>query len=519
VHLLADLPEQVATLHGRASVWFERHGSLNDAIHHAIAAQDFVRAASLIEHAIPEMRRSRQESTLLGWLQALPNELARARPVLSAHYAWVLLAQGKIDGVETWLLDAERSLDRLARGNERPEDSTSEIISAEEEELRRLPGSIAIYRAGRSLASGDIHATVGYAQQALKLAAEEDHLERGAAAALLALVAWANGDLKGASRFYPESIQRLQQAGHITDAIGCTLSLADIGIAQGRLREAMRTYKQGLQLAMAHGGLVLRGAADMYVGMSELYREQNDLEAATQHLLTSREFGEFTGLPQNRYRWRVAMARIREAQGESDSVIELLREAEHLFMSDFSPDVRPVRALLIRAHLVQGRLDEGLAWVHARGLSYGDTLCYLHEFEHITWARVLLAQYRQAQVDRTLWEATELLQRFLEAAEGAGRIGSALEILVLLALAFQMQGDRSAALDSLQRALLLAEPDGYVHLFLDEGASMAQLLREAMTRGIMPNYAGRLLQALNRIHGGIYMVQCGADVVFTLEAV
>ena len=122
VHLLADLPDQVATFHGRASVWFEQHGSSNDAIRHAIAAQDYVRAASLIEHAIPEMRRSRQESTLLGWLQALPSELVRGRPVLSVHYAWVLLAQGEVHGVETRLLDAERSLERLAKGTERPED-------------------------------------------------------------------------------------------------------------------------------------------------------------------------------------------------------------------------------------------------------------------------------------------------------------------------------------------------------------------------------------------------------------
>ncbi len=229
-----------------------------------------------------------------------------------------------MDGVETRLLDAEQALDRRAKENRRPQDQMGEIVAAEEQETRRLPSSIAIYRAGHSLASGDVHATITYAQQALELACEEDYLQRGAAAALLALVAWSNGDLKEAIRFYPESIERLQRAGHITDAIGCTLSLADIRITQGHLREAMSIYKQGLQLAMAHSGLVLRGAADMHVGMSELYREQNDLEAATQHLLRSREFGEFTGLPQNRYRWRVAMARIQEAQGEFDSALELL---------------------------------------------------------------------------------------------------------------------------------------------------------------------------------------------------
>ena len=87
----------------------------------------------------------------------------------------------------------------------------------------------------------------------------------------------------------------VQKAGHISDAIGCAIALADIRIAQGRLREAMRTYERGLQLATEQGAPVLRGTADMYVGMSELHREHNDLHAATQHLLRSKELGEHTG--------------------------------------------------------------------------------------------------------------------------------------------------------------------------------------------------------------------------------
>src|SRR5947208_14416026 len=141
---------------------------------------------------------------------------------------------------------------------------------------------------------------------------------------------------------------RVQRAGHISDAIGCSIALADIRMAQGRLREGMRTYERGLQLATEQGEPVLRGTADMYVGMSELHREQNDLHAATQHLLRSKELGEHTGFPQNRYRWRVAMARIREAQGDLDGALDLLDAAEHLYMSDFAPNVRPITALKTR---------------------------------------------------------------------------------------------------------------------------------------------------------------------------
>jgi hypothetical protein len=129
----------------------------------------------------------------------------------------------------------------------------------------------------------------------------------------------------------------LRRAGHIADTFGCAIALADIRRTQGRLGEAMRTYEQALQRASQPGGPVLRGTADMYVGMSELHRERDDLPAATQQLLRSQELGEHTGLPQNRYRWRVAMARIREAEGDLGGALDLLNEAERLYVGDFFP--------------------------------------------------------------------------------------------------------------------------------------------------------------------------------------
>ena len=148
----------------------------------------------------------------------------------------------------------------------------------------------------------------------------------------------------------------LRRAGHVADTFGCAIALADIRITQGRLGEAMRTYEQALQLAAEQGGSVLRGTADMYVGMSEIACERDDLHAATQHLLRSQELGEHTGLPQNPYRWRVAMARVREAEGDLGGALDLLNEAERLYVSDFFPNVRPVPALRARVWIAQGRL-------------------------------------------------------------------------------------------------------------------------------------------------------------------
>ena len=490
MHLMTEQPEQVPVLHRRASAWYEQNGSVAEAIRHALAGGDFERAAGLIELAAPAMHRIRQEATVLGWMKALPEELFRARPVLSILYVGAIMSNGEIEGVESRLQDAERWLDRIDEARARP----AEMIVVNEQEFRRLPGSIAIYRAGQSLARGHLPNAMTFARRVLDLAPEEDHLGRGAAAALLGLAFWTSGDLEAAHRTFAEGMAQLQMAGNISDAVGGVLALADIRITQGRLHDAMRTYERALQLARENGTPALRGTADMYVGMSELEREHHDLQSATQLLLRSQEQGEHTGFPQHPYRWRVAMARIREAQGDLDGALALLDEAEPLYVSDFFPNVRPVAALKARAWVAQGRWSEALGWAREQGLSAADDLSYLREFEHITLARIRLAQYRSDHAENPLGEAIGLLARLLKAAEAGGRMGSAIEILVLQALAYQARGDLSAALPPLERALTLAEPEGYVRIFLDEGSPMAGLLREAAAQRILPYYTGRLLE-------------------------
>jgi LuxR family transcriptional regulator, maltose regulon positive regulatory protein len=363
------------------------------------------------------------------------------------------------------------------------------------DKFRLLPASIAVYRAAHAQTLGDVPNTVKYARRVLDLLPEQEILGRGAAVALLGLTSWVSGDLEAAHRAFADGLASVQMAGNISDAINGTIALADIRIAQGRLREAMRTYERALQETMAQGEPILRGTADLYVGMSELHREQNELHAATQHLLKSKDLGERTGLPQNRSRWCVALARIREAQGDLDGALDLLHEAERPYMRDFFPNVRPVAALVTRVWVAQGRLGEALGWAREQGLEVSDDLSYLREFEHITLAWVLLARSKNDRADRSMLEAMGLLERLLQAAEEGERTGSVLEILVLQALAHQMQGDMPAALMPLQQALTLAEPEGYVRLFVDEGPPMTVLLEEAAKHGIAPNYVRQLLTA------------------------
>jgi LuxR family maltose regulon positive regulatory protein len=287
----------------------------------------------------------------------------------------------------------------------------------------------------------------------------------------------------------------MQKAEQASTVIGCAIVQADIRIAQGRLRDAMRTYERGLQLATEHGAPALRGAADMHVGMSELHRERNDLEAASQHLLMSRELGVESGLSQNPYRSRVTAARIRQAQGDLDGALELLEEAERLYASDFSPDVRPVAAVRARVWIARGNLSAAWGWAREHGVAAADELTYVHEFEHATLARLLLAQGTRDRADDGIAATIELTERLLAAAEDGGRSGSAIDILVVQALARHARGDAAGALASLRRAVALAEPEGYVRVFIDEGPPMLALLKLAAKERKAPSYVRRLLAA------------------------
>jgi LuxR family maltose regulon positive regulatory protein len=494
--LLDEQPGQVPGLHRRASAWYQQNGEQSVAIGHALAARDFGQAADLIERALPAMRKTRQEAMVQSWLKVLPDEVIRVRPMLSFAVAGALLNTGELEGVEVRLRDAERWLGEAAvTGNGSPA-RPAEMVVADEDEFRRLPGAIELYRSALALARGDLAATVRYARRTLDRALADDHGVRAGASGFLGLAFWTSGELEAGHSAWAECAAGLRRSGQIADIFGCAIGMADIRLVQGRLGEAMRTYEQALR-ASEQDGPVLRGTADMYVGMSEVHRERDDLPAATRQLLRSQELGEHIGLPQNRYRWRVAMALIRQSQGDLDGAVDLLDEAERVYVGDFFPNARPVPALRARAWIAQGRLGEALGWAREQGLSADDDLSYLREFEHITLARVLLARYSDERAEHFADEATRLLERLLRAAEAGERTGRVIEILVLRALAHQVRSDIPAALAGLERALTLAEPQGYVRVFIDEGPPMASLLGAAAKQGATRNYVRRLLAAVS----------------------
>jgi LuxR family maltose regulon positive regulatory protein len=484
--LLDEDPELVAALHRRACDWYADHDDAATAISHALAGNDVDRAAQLIEMSAPSARRHRQESTLRSWLESLPDAVFADRPVLAITLVGARMATGDTTGVEALLEGIESSLEQTTRSP----------VYFDDEQFHGLAAQVQIYRAALALLVGDLDATISHATNALALIEPVDHLRRGSATALQALAHWTAGDLDTAEEKYIEAIDALTAAGHFSDVLGCSLALADILIVQGRLNDASRIFESGLRLTTEHPEL--RGAADMHVGLSEILIERNDLDGATRHMELSSALGESAGLPQHAYRWRVTQARLSRARGDLQTALELIEEAAPLYNTDFSPPVRPVAAIAARIQLASGDLTSAIDWVTQRNLTAGDDLSYLREYEHLTLARVLIAQHATGQGADRLTDALALLDRLLVAADHGGRVGAVIEILVLQAAAHLTNGDEPAAIAALDEALRRAEPDGHLRLFLHAGPGVTDLLRSAATSGTVHPYVEVVLAAVDR---------------------
>jgi LuxR family maltose regulon positive regulatory protein len=371
------------------------------------------------------------------------------------------------------------------------------MVVVDEAQFRLLPATIATARAYRALAMGDLSDAVKYAQQASRLTPVDDHIKYIQANTLLSLAQYTSGDLEGATHTLTNLRRNSQKPDDLLTTIGITLMLAEIKGIQGKLQEALHIYKQALQLVTSPDTPVSAGMAELHRGISELHCEQGDMEAATHHLLIAKELGRQTLLIGGQYRLCIAEARIMEAQGDLDRALCLLDDAERLYVSNPLPDVHPAAALRARIWVAQGKLTEALIWAQDQGLTPDDHPSFIHEFEYMVLVRMLIARYRNEQADNLIHSAMKLLERLLLSAEDSGRQGSIIEILVLQAIAYHVQNNIPFALASLKRALALAEPEGYIQVFVHE--EMATLLQEAEKHGITSNHIIRLKAALSKI--------------------
>ena len=491
-HLFADVlqkqlrsrdPNGACVFHERASAWHEAHGSRGDAIRHALAAEDDERAAALLERTWPEKDRSYESRTWLDQVKSLPESVVRARPVLAMGYAWALLNNGELEPAELRLREVEASLGNSSDG--RP-------IIGDEERFRPLPAELAAARVYLTQSLGSVPGTLEHAKRALDLIPLDDAVGRTTGTALVALALWGRGDLDAAHRVFSDALTMMRASGHELDAIRGTFVPGDIRAAQGRLREAARIYEQGLASARE-----VRSAAqetdELYLGLSELHREWNDLDAAIACLDAITRSASSALHMGNKMRWGTAMASVRMAQGDPNAALVLLDEAERHERRDPVPRARPIPAMRARIHIAQERLHEASDWASRVKVGVQDELSYLREYEHLTFARLLIARHAASGDDRVLRDALQLLERLRVAAQTGGRIGSVIEALTLESLVQQAMGSTRTALECLGQALSVAEAEGFQRVFLDHGMRMRDLLRHAVTRGLAGEYARRIL--------------------------
>jgi LuxR family maltose regulon positive regulatory protein len=523
-HLFADFlrkrlhqrhPELESDLHGRASEWYERNELPSEAIGHALRARDFGRAADLIEKVARQILMRFEVETLLGWLEALPKELVRSRPQLCLIYAGVFLSVSCFDAVEPYLQDAERLLCLDGESLTKSLIASSNNLSKDKKGTN-VAGEVATIRAALAAVHGDMPRAIALSHRALELLAEDNLFVRSYVTTVLANAYRDSGDIEAASQILSEALESSQAAGATMVTLGSLWALAYLRVLQGRLREATGIYQQLPQFATEYGGgplLAYTGTA--YMGMGELLYEWDDLEAATFYLQEGIKLAESYGknIPVRispgdinyDYLWccygYCVLARVKQAHGDAKGALETIYKAKQLVQRCVDRVWRRwTAAWQARLWLAQGLLAEAAHWAEKRELNVEDELHYSRDFEYITLARLLIAQGEHHG-------ALGLLERLLEAAEAGGRGGSVIEILVLKALVLQAQNDIPNALATLQRALSLAEPEGYVRTFVDEGPPMATLLKQllkthktqqpgAAEPEVSLDYIGRLLKAL-----------------------
>lgn len=466
-------PDRLPELHRRAAEWYEQNGSAAEAFHHALAAGDKDRAARLIERGGRPMMMRGELITVRNWLGAL-GKGAHGGPRLDITRAWMLVMTADMEGVEPLLQQVEARI--------------ADAPSLEPAERQDMLGEIATMRGLMAYFQGDAPRAVQLGRQALENLREGDPVVRGIAAHVLGEAYGHSGDLAQASHANAEAARLAKASGSVFLAVSATSSQADVRIEQGRLRQGFEIYQQAMQLAMLPDGTPLPAAARIYSGLARVFYEWNDLAAATRAVEQSIDLARRGGIVERLAMDHVTLVRIRRAQGDLDGAWEAMREAEQLAREHSLPAgaISLVKAFPVRLWLAQGNLPAAFHWVQETGITIDDPVPFLREPEYLTLLRVLLAQGEQDA-------ALMLLERMLRMAEAAGRTGRGIELLAFQALAYHGKEEIPQALDALERALSLAQPEGYVRVFLDRGPPMAELLRHAGSRGLTPPYVSRLL--------------------------
>ena len=487
-HLFSDVlirylenlhPHLPAKLHKRASQWFEQNGYIPEAIDHALLAGDQDQATKLIEQNGVLLLIRGELVAILKWI-AIVEPCLQTHPWLYIFKAWAYALSGDLDRVDGMLKKAE------------------ELISSLEssQEVKVMQGTIASARAHQANLLGDAHKAADFARQAIEVLPDVDLVTRSLRAvstSLLGDAASMTGDLEEAKQAYIESARICQAAGDVHLTIVVNSNLADIFVEQGVLRQAARIYSETLLLATRPDGQKAVIAGRLYVELSQVYYEWNQLEDAFEYAQRSLNLCRQWGNMDLQAVGFAQLARLERIYSHPDEMQSAFQAAEQLLNGyDLAPRYSLwVRSVLARLLINQGNLERALHLIQKSGIdvdsSAGESeIPYLLEPLYIILLRLVLAQ-------RKYNHALELSQRLLHQAEAGNRVGRVIEILILQALIYHGKNDKEHALAVLEKAVMLAQPEGYVRVFLDEGEPMVKLLYMAKVHQVGGSYLSELL--------------------------
>jgi LuxR family maltose regulon positive regulatory protein len=487
--LCQNQPEQVPMLHARASKWYEQNGLIDEAVDHALRAEDFERTVYLIERHVDTIWAHGQYAKVGRWLAGLPDELVLSRPELCIFRAWELFSSGQPDAGERFLQIAELAYDPSTDLSIASE-SKSQDQPSDSSRLQVQGRAAAIHAWMAAYRRQNISGLIQHLRKALEYLPERDLHWRAAVAITLADSYAFRGDLLAAYGARLEALKACETAGnsylYLYNSAKLALNLKD----RGRLLRVQELCRQRVQFAK-HSGMAQTAVVGWLLAIwGDVLLETNDVDGALDLGVKSIELterGGDTGI----LGWScLYLTRVLFSKGDMAGAEEIVQKMEKVARESIVPTwiMAQNAAWQLRIWLAQGNLEAAAQWVRERGLVPDEAPTYLGGFEYISLARILIAQ--------GLWdETTKFLQHMLEAAEAGEDTTRVIEIMILQTLAFQAGGDRFQALNMLEHALTLAEPRGFCRIFVDEGPSMARLLYEALDRGLAPDYVRRLLAA------------------------
>ncbi|MDQ2713838.1 MAG: LuxR C-terminal-related transcriptional regulator, partial [Chloroflexota bacterium] len=473
----------IPQLHHRAADWYESQGLLDEAVEHMLTTTDYEGTAHLIERHAEAILKQGAHMTILHWLRALPAEMVRASPLLNLLYAGSVGLIGQLDDAEARLRDIEQVLAVAGLPVAHPE-------RAESAPERHILGLVLAVRIFLASARADVPRTVELVEQMLAWWPREEMFVRSMVIVSLGQAYMLSGDLATANRIFLENRAISQASDNTYVLLTCICASAFAQSFQGHLLRAAEIYKQALHLGRQRSGTLAPGVSIAYTGLGLLFYDWNRLDEAESHLRLGIEIGQQWGYMAMLAQAYTYLACTLSARGDIPAAFETLEQAEQLTRQhNVATAIDSVLASRARLWLALGNIEAAGEWLQTCGLSAADPTHYLREFGHLTLVRILIAQghYEDAQT---------FLARLLQAAESEQRIRGAIEILVLQAILSHKRGSPVQALETLTRALALAEPEGYIRVFVDEGRSVIDLLCHALSCGIAPGYTRKLLAAL-----------------------